>query len=413
MIRSTSALEAMLRVRCAIRCEAKRSLFLAVQRAQKAYNGVMKYRQTVLEAASTVVRDVLKIKAGEQFLIITNPKADVEEISRALYEEAFKLGAETTLIIQPVKTQLDFANRAAMAAFESEPDVCVSVSANKMGKDRLHTENPFIAEDGKKIDHLFHYLMEEKKTLRSVWMPGVTVDMFRRTAGIDYSLLKRRCAAICQALEGATHIRVTAPAGTDITVPVEGRTPFSDDGDFCLGGCGGNIPAGEVFISPLPGKAEGVIVFDGSISLTEGDAIAETPVRVEYKGGFITEISGGKEAEALRRSVEAGELAADKLFQDGKIEKEEAAALKKNARGLGELGIGLNPAAEVRGNMLEDEKAFRTCHFAIGKNYDNDADALIHLDCLVRNPTITVFYKEKPPCIIEENGELATWIPSE
>ncbi len=373
----------------------------------------MEYKQTVAEAAMTVVRDVLKVKSGEQFLIITNPEVDVEAISRALYEESIKLGAEATLILQPVKTQLDFANMTAIAAFESAPEVCASVSANKMGKDRLHTENPYLTKDGRKIDHIFHYLMDEKKTLRSVWMPGVTVDMFRRTAGIDYALLKRRCAAICAALAGATHIRVTAPAGTDITVPVAGRTAFSDDGDFGLGGSGGNIPAGEVYISPLPGKAEGVIVFDGSVSLTEGDAIAETPVRVEYKAGFITEISGGKEADALRRSVEAGELAAEKLAREGKISAEDAAALKRNARGLGELGIGLNPAAEVRGNMLEDEKAFRTCHFAIGKNYDNDAEALIHLDCLVRNPTITAFYAEKPPCVIEENGELSGWIPSE
>ena len=373
----------------------------------------MEYSQTVQEAAATVLSDVLKVRAGEQFLVITNPVSDVEEISRALYEGALKLGAEATLVLQPVKTQLDFANMAAMAAFESAPDVCVSVSANKMGKDRLHTEKPFMSNDGRKIDHIFHYLMEEKRTLRSVWMPGVTVDMFRRTAGIDYALLKRRCAAICAALAGATHIRVTAPAGTDITVPVTGRTAFCDDGDFCKGGSGGNIPAGEVYISPLPGAAEGVIVFDGSLSLTDGDVIAETPVRVVYKGGFITGIEGGKEADALRRSVEAGERAAEKLLQEGKIPAEEAAVLKKNARGLGELGIGLNPAAEIRGNMLEDEKAFHTCHFAIGKNYDNDAEALIHLDCLVRNPTITAFYADKPPCIIEESGELSGWIPAE
>ena len=42
------------------------------------------------------------------------------------------------------------------------------------------------------------------------------------------------------------------------------------------------------------------------------------------------------------------------------------------------------------GNMLEDEKVYGTCHIAIGANYDNDAKALIHLDGLIKNPTITV-----------------------
>ena len=54
------------------------------------------------------------------------------------------------------------------------------------------------------------------------------------------------------------------------------------------------------------------------------------------------------------------------------------------------LGIGLNPRARVTGNMLEDEKILGTCHFAIGSNYDDDAEAFIHLDCLVNKPTITV-----------------------
>ncbi len=372
----------------------------------------MDYHQTTSEAALTIVRDVLGLASGEQFLILTNPEKDVQEISAALYEEALKLGAETTIIIQPVKTQLDYANAAALAAFESKPAVCASVSANKMGKDKVHMVSPYIGKGGRKIDHVFHYLMDEEKILRAIWTPGITVDMFRRTAGIDYGLLQKRCEAICKALEGADRIHVTAPGGTDITVPVAGRKAFRDDGNFRTGGSGGNIPAGEVYISPLPGKSEGMIVFDGSISLTDGDMITETPVKVVYKNGFITEISGGREADLLRASVEAGEKKALDFHAEGKISAEEAAAYKKNARGLGELGIGLNPSAEIRGNMLEDEKAFHTCHFAIGTNYDNDADALIHLDCLVKNPTITAYYNGRKPCVIEENGILSPWIPS-
>jgi leucyl aminopeptidase (aminopeptidase T) len=56
--------------------------------------------------------------------------------------------------------------------------------------------------------------------------------------------------------------------------------------------------------------------------------------------------------------------------------------------------------------MLEDEKAFRTCHFAIGHNYNNDAPALIHLDGLVKNPTITAFMPDGKAVVIEKDGEL-------
>jgi leucyl aminopeptidase (aminopeptidase T) len=56
--------------------------------------------------------------------------------------------------------------------------------------------------------------------------------------------------------------------------------------------------------------------------------------------------------------------------------------------------------------MLEDEKAFRTCHFAIGHNYDSDAPSLIHLDGLVREPTITAIMESGETVLIEERGEL-------
>ncbi len=363
--------------------------------------------RSVTQSALIVVQEVLAIKPGEQFLIITNPLGDVYEISLALYHAALAAGAEATIVVQPEKTQLDFANRSALAAFGSEPDVCASISSNKMGKDRLALASPWLGADGRKIDHVFHYQMDEKKTLRAIWTPGITVDMFRRTAGIDYKLLQRRCEAIMKALTGAETIRVTSPGGTDVTVPVSGRKPMSDDGDFTSGGKGGNIPAGEVFISPLPGKSEGAIVFDGSISLTGGDMIAEKPVRVVYKDGFISEISGGKEADLLRSSIEMGERKAREFAAEGKLTKEEGESYARNARGLGELGIGLNPQAEIRGNMLEDEKAFHTCHFAIGSNYDNDAEAMIHLDCLVRNPTITVTYPDGTNVVIEKDGILS------
>ncbi|ULQ58836.1 aminopeptidase [Brucepastera parasyntrophica] len=367
----------------------------------------MKHSHSIVQSAQIVITEVLGLKKGEQFLILTNSEKDVHQISKALYDAALKIGAEATIVIQPEKTQLDFANQCALAAFGSNPEVCASISGNKMGKDREHIGKPFIGADGRKIDHIFHYLMDEKKTLRAIWTPGITVDMFRRTAGINYKQLQRRCAAICEAMTGAESIRVTAPGGTDITVPVTGRLPMSDDGNFTEGGSGGNIPAGEVFISPLPGKSEGVIVFDGSISLNSGDIITKTPVKVVFEQGYITGISGGKEAELLRNSIEEGEKKAREFEAEGKLGKGEGESYAENARGLGELGIGLNPAAKISGNMLEDEKAFHTCHFAIGSNYDNDAEAMIHLDCLVRNPTITVNHPNGKNIVIEKNGVLA------
>jgi leucyl aminopeptidase (aminopeptidase T) len=56
--------------------------------------------------------------------------------------------------------------------------------------------------------------------------------------------------------------------------------------------------------------------------------------------------------------------------------------------------------------MLEDEKAFKTCHLALGANYDDDAPALTHLDGLVKEPTVTIRYPSGRARIILQDGEL-------
>ncbi len=179
-----------------------------------------------------------------------------------------------------------------------------------------------------------------------------------------------------------------------------------DDGDFSRPGDGGNLPAGESFVSPEVGSSQGTIVFDGSISSHDGIIIIKEPIRVVYVDGFITEITGGKEAERLKETIRLGEVNAIAFEKEGKLGKGQGKSYAKNARSLGELGIGLNPAAVITGNMLGDEKVYETCHFAIGSNYDDDAEALIHLDGLVSKPTIVAIMEDGSEETITRKGVL-------
>ena len=94
------------------------------------------------------------------------------------------------------------------------------------------------------------------------------------------------------------------------------------------------------------------------------------------------------------------------MVSEGSISAERGKIFARNAYNLGELGIGLNPAARIVGNMLEDEKAFRTCHVAVGSNYDMDAEALTHLDGLIKEPTISVRYASGRERKLLEDGSL-------
>jgi leucyl aminopeptidase (aminopeptidase T) len=282
--------------------------------------------------------------------------------------------------------------------------VCISLSAEKLGKDRRAGASPYLF-GGIEYDHLFHLQLYGEKTCRGFWSPGALVGSFIRTVPVDYSVMKRRCGAVKARLDEAVSVWVTGPGGTDLRIGLRGRESKTDDGDFSQAGAGGNLPAGETFISPENGTAQGVLVFDGSLSLHDRDVVLREKIRCTVEKGFITDIQGGPEGAALAETIALAETQARQREKDGTLPAGAGEIYARNARNIGELGIGLNPAAQITGHMLEDEKAFHTCHLAIGLNYDNDAPSLIHLDGLVRNPTIIGYTSQGKEILIEKDGE--------
>ncbi|HUV06417.1 MAG TPA: aminopeptidase [Spirochaetia bacterium] len=354
-------------------------------------------------AASVAVEDVLKVEREERVLLITNPRREVSLISEALYDAFLERGARPVLIYQEPKSQMDFADREVISALSASPDVIISISQSKIGKDRDAILKPYVL-DGKSYDHIFDYLRRGTGKARSFWSPGITVDMFCRTVPIDYPDLKRNCAALKALLDGSEEIHLTSSLGTDLTIGIRNRLAMVDDGDFSSGGKGGNLPAGEVFISPELNTARGKIVFDGCIATHSRVILIENPIEVQVEEGFVTRISGAWEADLLAETVTLGEKNAFELEKQGKLAQGSAERYARNSRNLGEFGIGLNRKATLIGNMLEDEKVFGTCHIAIGSNYDEDAPALIHLDGVIKKPTVTFIREDGTEAELMENG---------
>jgi leucyl aminopeptidase (aminopeptidase T) len=341
------------------------------------------------KAAEIAINEVLGVKDGEHVLIITNPVRHVYRISQALYLASSNAGASPTLMVQPKKTTFDFAEPSVINAIKSEPEVAISISAERLGKDREGLAKPYKGLDGKTYTHIFSHLLRGVKKIRAFWSPGITIDMFTRTVPIDYPALRKTTAKVAEALRDASEITVKTALGTDLTFGVRGRKPMTDDGDFRTPGKGGNLPCGEVFISPALGTANGTIVFDGSLTL-EKTLIIKEPIKITVKDGFVTGIYGGKEAKKLEAYIRKAERKPFRMLKEEKLSKEKAQEYAKNAKNIGEFGIGLNSKARIVGNVLEDEKVLGTVHFAIGSNYDQDALALIHSDGIVKNPTVIV-----------------------
>jgi aminopeptidase len=336
-------------------------------------------------AARIAMQDVLGLKKGEEVLILTNFEGDVFPIARALFDQTRKLGGRPVLVIQGKKSTFDYAERAVIEALKSEPDIAIAVTAQKLGKDAYGTHVGYVGRDGQKYSNIFGRLLDGDKRMRSFWSPGCTVDMFERTVPVDYAEMQSLAAKLKAVLDKGKKVKVKAPAGTDLTFSIKGREGRVDDGNFRTPGSGGNLPCGEAYVSPAKESAEGVIAFDGTLDLIPDAVIPKRPVRVVYEKGFVTEVTGGPEAKELVKVIERGEKMAREL---GKKDEE------RNARALGELGIGINFSAKMTCNMLEDEKVGKTVHFAIGANLENDANAMIHQDCLVKNPSLWIDGKQ-------------------
>jgi leucyl aminopeptidase (aminopeptidase T) len=139
-------------------------------------------------------------------------------------------------------------------------------------------------------------------------------------------------------------------------------------------GAFGNLPGGELFLPPVEGTAEGVIVVTGALA---GIGLLKKPVKIIVKNGLGKDISGGPQAKAFAKML---------LEAAGKLE------LPDNAYNIAEFGIGLNPKAKLIGNPLEDEKVIGTIHLALGDNstFGGNTKAGVHVDGIILRPLVEV-----------------------
>jgi leucyl aminopeptidase (aminopeptidase T) len=227
--------------------------------------------------------------------------------------------------------------------------------------------------------------VEENKIIKCAHMPGITEAMMTEgPMNVNYEDMREKASSLMNALKNADHLHITSDAGTDLILGIKDRI-FTDDVFVSPGGmC--NLPCGEIYCGPEETKAEGVVVFDASI----GDiGMLDTPLKVSIKGGKVI------------RFESDDEKLVDRITELSSVDEE--------ARVIGELGIGINPGANITGNMLEDEKAIHTAHIAFGNNEDFPGGgrnhSKIHRDYLFYKPTIEIFYKDNSHRFLMKEGE--------
>ncbi len=186
-----------------------------------------------------------------------------------------------------------------------------------------------------------------------------TENYFLKGAGTaDPEEVTRSMHTVARMLQRASRVGVTSPHGTDVSFSVEGRDPVY-----------GEFPLGETPLCPVEESVNGTIVHD---SFMMGVGILEEPIRWEVEDGRIVEISGGREAAALREYI-------DKRGDE-------------NAYWIGEFSIQTQPAARPNGNYIEHKQVRGGVHFALGTGEDlgGKYQSALHLDGVQLEPTVTV-----------------------
>lgn len=292
----------------------------------------------------------VSLKAGETVLIVTDMVQ--EKIARVLACAAVERGAEVVVsVMKPRKRVGEEPPKLIAESMKHADVVLIPVSYS--------------------VTHTFAVKEAAEHGARLLVLTDFTEDMLI-SGGIeaDFRALKPTCKGVADAFAKGSSVRVTTPGGTDLTLDITGRRGNAlycvvEPGEFST------IPTVEANSSPVEGSANGRIVADASIPYL-GIGVLDEPVVAEVKDGFITKISGGRQAEMLKRDL--------------------ASHNDHNCYNIAELGVGLNPQCRLCGIMLEDEGVIPTAHIGIGTSITlgGTVKAPTHYDLLMWNPKIEV-----------------------
>jgi leucyl aminopeptidase (aminopeptidase T) len=309
------------------------------------------------ESAHVALCQCMAVKRGETVLVVTDELT--RKIGRVFGEKAVEIGAEAVYMEMTARKENGVEPPATVAAAMLAADVVLGITSRSFSHTQARKE-------------------ASKNGARIATLPGITEDIMQRTLTADYQTIADISEKFAKVLTEGKVVHISTPAGTDITLSIEGREGYPDTGILHAAGDFGNLPAGEAYIAPLEETAEGVIVIDGSMA---GIGILETPIKLMVENGYVTKIEGGRDAEELEV----------RLRGYGKL-----------ARNIAELGIGTNHQAILSGRVLEDEKVMGTVHLALGNNlgFGGKVQVPIHLDGILLNPTLIIDDK-----VVIQNGK--------
>lgn len=297
-------------------------------------------------AAETLLGLCMAARPGESALVVDDNAANA--ISVALVDAARRLGLEAMRITMVPRARSGEEPPPAVGAAMQGADIVLIPTSWSLSHTRAR-----------------HAACAAGARVAS--MPGITADMFARTMGADYARVADRSRRVADILDVGRVARITCARGSNLTLSIDNRAGTPDTGLYHSPGDFGNLPAGEAYIAPVEGSAEGTLVVDASMA---GLGVLPAPLTFTFRAGRAVDVQGPG-ADTLRKTWEAVGSGAD---------------------WVAELGVGTNDAAIITGKVLEDEKVYGTVHVALGNNahFGGVNEAPYHADGVITGPTLEV-----------------------
>lgn len=218
-----------------------------------------------------------------------------------------------------------------------------------------------------------YFIQVKVPTPENAQQEGMGYEIFNsallNALDIDYSLMKKKCAVLAAEFKGADNVKIYTKNKKLFSFSLKGREWFKDDGT-------GDIPCGEVYISPIEESGEGQIFVPEII--IEGQNYSD--VLLTFNQGKLVKTSTPEILDHIRTAPGDCDV-------------------------LAEFGIGLNPGVEkLIGYAGTDEKCIGTAHVAVGMNNLSGGKnkSPMHYDFIIRPDKIEIDGK-----IIMQQGRFA------
>jgi 2,5-dihydroxypyridine 5,6-dioxygenase len=195
--------------------------------------------------------------------------------------------------------------------------------------------------------------------------------------------LRERVEVGAELLSKASNMRITSPGGTEVTYRLGVYPTLSEYGYTDEPGRWDHWPAAFVFTGAADDGVDGTIVLSPGDVLLPFNTYVQSPVTLRIEQGFITDISGGLDADLLKSYIES--------FKDPR------------GYGMSHVGWGLDHRAhwhgltQFPGGMgMELRSFYGNVMFSIGPNNElgGSNDTACHFDIPMRGNSL--FLDDEP-----------------